>query len=426
NNDGYSDLTMVNETSDDLRILLNDGTGDYNDFELVDMGAGSTPSPNEGADFDGDGEIDLAVCTAWDNELRVLMGDGEGSLSSMETYTTGDGARGLGVLDIDSDGNDDVLIANRSSSNISIFKNDGLANFTGETLDLDPDGDGESGVAIADANNDGIMDVFIGYHGSQEIGLYLGDGVGGLSFSDKVAVFGEPWMIAAGDLNGDGFVDVASANSVGNNMVVNFGDGQGKLSSPVSYQYNTTRFPLAIDLGDLDGDGDLDIVTSNYTSTNFAVFENDGQGGFTLVKLLNSPEHASCAILHDRDNDGDLDISGTDEGDDVLLLFENDAPITNTIEQSEALSLSLSPNPFSEELLLQYELKTAESIDIAIYDIQGKRLVNLFQGQQTSGLHFLRWNGADQNGQLLPEGLYVMMLRTEQHSLAKKVLFSPK
>ncbi|MBK8561934.1 MAG: VCBS repeat-containing protein [Saprospiraceae bacterium] len=78
NNDGYSDLVAVNESSDDLRILLNDGTGHYPSFEVYDTGDDSTPSPSEGADFNNDGEIDLVVTTAWDSEVRVLMGGWSG------------------------------------------------------------------------------------------------------------------------------------------------------------------------------------------------------------------------------------------------------------------------------------------------------------------------------------------------------------
>ena len=70
NNDGYSDLVAVNESSDDLRILLNDGTGHYSGFTVYDTGDDSTPSPSEGADFNNDGEIDFVVTTAWDSEVR--------------------------------------------------------------------------------------------------------------------------------------------------------------------------------------------------------------------------------------------------------------------------------------------------------------------------------------------------------------------
>ena len=150
NNDGYSDLVAVNESSDDLRILLNDGTGQYPSFEVYDTGDDSTPSPSEGADFNNDGEIDIVVTTAWDSEVRVLTGDGQGNFTSMETYYTSNGVRGVVVGDFNGDGWDDMLTTNRLAGNISIFMNDGDGTFTASTMNL-PDQD-ETACALVDAN----------------------------------------------------------------------------------------------------------------------------------------------------------------------------------------------------------------------------------------------------------------------------------
>lgn len=369
NQDGYSDLTVVNETSDDLRILINDGTGDFNDFEIIEMGMG-TPSPNEGADFNKDGLIDLAVSTAHNNELRVLFGDGEGSFPSMQTYETGNAARGLAVMDLNGDSWDDIVISNRHDSNVDFFINNGDATFSRSSID--PLGEGETSLATADVNNDGIMDAYIGYYTSQEIGVLLGDGNGNLELSEKIAVLGQPWMLAAGDLNGDGIPDVASANASGDVSVVAFGDGEGGFLEGIDY-YNdpNSGFPLAMDLADLDGDNDLDMVTSNYSSSTFLVYENDGDGKFELSSTLTAPNKASCAILHDRDNDGDVDITATDEGDDVILIFENDATTLTPFVVKSDFKTSTYPNPAKEQLIFKYTLEENIAVHIELYDLKG-------------------------------------------------------
>ena len=104
------------------------------------------------------------------------------------------------------------------------------------------------------------------------------------------------------------------------------GSGSGGLTSPVSYSLaeDDEGFPLAVDLGDLDGDGDLDIVTSDFRTKLFLIHENQGDGSFLrLPNQLFALGAASCAILHDRDNDGDLDITGIDEVLDELLLYRH-------------------------------------------------------------------------------------------------------
>lgn len=424
NNDDYSDLTVVNETSDDLRILLNDGTGQYPSFTTTSMG-NMTPSPNEGADFNNDGEIDLAVSTAHHNEVRILYGDGTGSFSNMQTYTTGDGARGLVILDCNADGLDDIFITNRLDDNISLLTNMGDDTF--EVATLNTDGEGETSCAVADANNDGIPDIFIGMYDSRELGILLGNGDGTFELSDRIDVQGRPWMIAAGDINGDGNPDVVSANSSGDVTAVAFGNGAGELSEPTHYTPNNASFPLAIDLGDLDGDGDLDMVTSNYASATFTVYENDGDGAFSVANTMSAPDKASCAILHDRDGDGDLDISATDEGDDVILIFENQGMPSSTNNLADiGIRIQLSPNPFASQLNLEVALEKTENITLSILNNNGQLIQQLHSGNLGAGTHLFNWNGAAANGQTVAPGIYYLQSQIGDEAQLDKISFLGK
>ncbi|MEM7101715.1 MAG: FG-GAP-like repeat-containing protein [Bacteroidota bacterium] len=420
NNDGYSDFTVINETSDDLRILLNDGNGDYNNMSVIPMGDG-LPSPNEGADFNNDGNIDLAVCAFGVDTVRIFLGDGLGGFQMPPIKVkTGDAPRGIAILDIDADGDDDIAVTNRFSHDMTIITNDN-GSFTTSTFD--PLGTGETAIAMADANNDGISDLFIGMYNSQELAILLCDGNGGLSMSDKVSVIGRPWMIATGDLNNDGNADVVSANSNAHTVVVSLGDGNGNLSTPISYPSNDAFFPLAIDLGDIDGDGDLDMVSSNYSSTTFIVFENDGNGAFSVASTLSAPEHASCAILHDRDNDGDLDISGTDEGADVIMLFENELTVSTETPFVGLSDISVFPNPFSDKVNIEYELNQSMDITVSIQDLTGKLISTLHDGIHSQGKHNLLWSGSNNSGIIVANGVYLVTIEAEGRMQSREVTF---
>ena len=375
NSDGYSDLSVVNEISRDIRLFLNDGDGGYTDFEIFTLPNGDTPSPSEGADFNADGIIDLAIANTQNTQVSILMGDGIEGYEPEVSYTADLRVRGIGVLDADGDGSDDIVTANRTGDNMSLLLNDGSGVFD-SPINFETGGSNETSLAVADVNGDGIMDAFVGAYTSQDIAIMLGDGNGGFIFSDRVDVSGRPWMITVGDVNGDGNVDVASANSTGNTASVIFGDGLGNMSDEVVY--SSPGFPLAIDLGDIDGDGDLDMITSNYSTAKYNLYENDGTGNFIDPIVYNASTAGSCVILHDRDNDGDMDITGIDEVDDLIFLFENDSTLTNIDEfysDKKSILGQCFPNPASESITINYKLVNNESAVIIIYDQTGKIVV---------------------------------------------------
>jgi len=320
--DGFPDLVVPNELSNDLRVFVNDGAGAYPGFTTYPIPATNRPSTNEGTDFDFDGHIDFAVGSAGANLVSVFDGGVGGVLSFGATYTADAGVRGLCVLDLDGDGALDIVTANRAGTgggNIARFRNDGGGRFT--PLGLQETGVmGETACATGDANEDGVTDVFIGGITSGEIVVMLGDGTGALSAGVRTSASGGPWMVVAGDVNGDGHVDVATANYAQNTVAILLGDGKGGLVFDGAYLVGDS--PIAVDLGDLDGDGDLDLVASNYGGGSWTVLENVA-GAFGNPRTLPTAGAGSCAVMSDRDGDGDLDLVGVDEVDDLLYLFRN-------------------------------------------------------------------------------------------------------
>lgn len=414
NDDGWSDLAVVNEISSDVRVFLNDGSGQYGAFEAYPLPPGTRASTNEGADFNEDGIIDFAVGYQSNDlgQIGILMGVGDGSFEPVYSHAVAGGTMGLGVIELDGDGHMDIVTANAFTGDVGLIRGMGDGSFA-QTRKIEANGTTEWGCAVADANNDGIQDVFVAARGSGEVILLLGDGQGGLEFSSKVRVSGDPWMLAAGDLNGDGNVDVVSSNpsqTLGdNNVAVMFGDGQGGLGQPQAYRHGI--FPLAVDLGDLDGDGDLDLVSSNWTSNFYTVFENDGTGVFVNPRTFPASTNASCAILHDRDNDGDLDLTGTDETDDVILLYENVAtPVAveaETLPQPFALAPNY-PNPFQGVTTISYHLAHSGTVTLRVFNALGQEVFQQPQGMQQAGAHAVLLNGEDWSA-----GVYGYELRVQ-------------
>jgi hypothetical protein len=184
-------------------------------------------------------------------------------------------------------------------------------------------------------------------------------------------------MIAIGDVNGDGFVDVATANRFTNDISIVLTDGTGDLQFDSNYPVG--EFPVAIDLGDIDGDGDLDFISSNVSESNYVLMENDGSGTFVNPRIYPSPAGggAACATIHDRNNDGAMDISMIDEAEDVILLYNNTLNLGND-ELVANMGLTLYPNPFNNTIYVGGSV--TGSVKLELYDMHGRQLLSQSMG----------------------------------------------
>ncbi|NND70636.1 MAG: T9SS type A sorting domain-containing protein [Rhodothermales bacterium] len=361
NNDGWSDLMIPNETPDDFRVFLNDASGGYSDFTIYQMPEANSPSTNEGADFNNDGEIDIVIGSGSGKNVSVFNGTGSGTFQAEVAYEAGvQGAwiRGVCVMDLDGDGWDDIVATTRDADSLSLLRNLGDGTF-GPYTSLETNGTIETTCTSADVNLDGIMDVFVGSFSSRTMSLMLGDGEGGFAYSDSISIEGSPWMSVAGDLNGDMIPDVVTAGFTGRNISVVFAESDGTFARADSYPAGDAV--IAVDLGDLDADGDLDVVTSNLSSGDWTIFENDGEGNLTEFSRIPASSAGSCAILHDRDNDGDLDLTGIDETDDVIFIYDNPNTVSN-----DALELKA----FVNNGVVSLTWATASEMDVVGFDIE--------------------------------------------------------
>jgi hypothetical protein len=423
---GYSDLSIPCEITSDMRVLLN-VAGSYPSFTVESLPGGATPSPIDGGDFDLDGHIDVVVANIGGDKISVLFGDGTGDFPVKTSYAAAaapsHSIRGVGVLDLNGDGWDDIVAADRHASSLSVFLNNGDGTFAAAVA-KETGGSNEWSIAIADANNDGLLDVICGNRVSPYyVVVMLSDGTGDLIAQPPVAPGGYLWQLVAGDFDDDGNVDVAGCSAGNNKLVVLYGDGAGGFTGPPT-SINTGGFPLAIDAGDIDGDGDLELVTSNFDSGTWTIFENR-LGSFINPTTLNASVAGSEVVLHDRDNDGDLDLTGLDEVDDYVYFYENEPPVLSAVRPtpgSPVVLLQNEPNPFNPSTVIRFELSADSDVDLSVFDASGAFVAALERGRRASGPHETRWDGTDAAGGRVGSGVYFYRLRAGGSTYTRKMV----
>jgi hypothetical protein len=251
----------------------------------------------------------------------------------------GDNSQSVAFGDVDGDGDLDLVIGNVAGQN-RLYLNDGSGAFTDATASRMPvDLDDTTSVVLGDVDCDGDMDLVIGNLGGQSR-LYLNNGAG--TFTDATAsrmpVHSDTTTcLVLGDVDGDGDLDMVIGNQYGNNrLYLNNGTGS-------YFDGTSSRLPAdsdltwSVTLGDVDGDRDLDLVVGNsgyYPSgQQNRLYLNDGTGTFTDATAGRMPvddDNTQSVALVDVDVDGDLDlVIGNGGGQNRLYLNDGAGAFTD-------------------------------------------------------------------------------------------------
>jgi FG-GAP-like repeat/Peptidase M10 serralysin C terminal/Calx-beta domain/FG-GAP repeat len=273
--------------------------------------AGTSPYATAVADLDGDGNLDLATANSGTNDISVRFGNGHGVFTLPVSLAVGTGPRDIAAGDIDGDGDLDLFVANSGSADVSVLLNNGTGSFSAA-----PDvatGLNSRSIALGDLNGDGRLDFVASNASANTLSVLLGNGAGGFAnaLGSPVGVGGAPFTVVLADLDGDGDLDIAVTNVGANTVSILLNSGSAAFTPAAGSPIAVGSFPRGIAAGDLDGDGDKDLVVGNSFDNNVTVLLNDGSAGFS--PSAGSPIATGGipidVTLADFDGDHDLDIA---------------------------------------------------------------------------------------------------------------------
>jgi hypothetical protein len=280
NGDGKLDLALTEYNhAGQIEVLLGNGDGSFQAPQNFSTGQGQ----NGGiiaADLNHDGSLDLVVTNQNSGDISVLLGNGDGTFQGPIFVNTGVSAGSIAVGDFDGDGNLDLAVTIDNAS-ISILLGNGDGTFAqGVSLIT---GTTSGSIVAGDFNADGKLDLAVieGFdHPDSDVRVFLGNGDGsfqdGVVYASATDLYGQ---LAAADVNGDGRIDlileVGCCGTHESDVAVLLGNGDGSFQAPVFYPVSTgVQFVAA---GDFNGDGSTDLVSSN------------GEDPYALSVLLQTP-----------------------------------------------------------------------------------------------------------------------------------------
>ncbi|HYV95644.1 MAG TPA: VCBS repeat-containing protein [Chitinophagales bacterium] len=327
-------------------LFLSDGCGQTNSpasknntpsEDAIKIKVGKAPGCVEVADLNNDKFPDLIVTNEQDSSVTILLGKGKAQFQEAKgsPFPAGNGVNDIAIGDFNKDGNPDLAFANHERQYLTVLWGNGQGNFAAAPnspfpVMVKPH---PHGIATGDFNNDGRLDLATDDWGNNEIEILFGDSIMGFKTPGTYFKVGKmPYQrLRAADVNGDHNIDIITTNLEGDNATVLLGDGNGSFNEAAGSPFPCGDSPFGLAIGDVNADGkpDLAIVnspasTGGRTGVNgMTVLLGDGTGKFIMMKgsPYDAGEIPNRIAIGDVNGDGVNDIVLSDNNSNKITLF---------------------------------------------------------------------------------------------------------
>ena len=366
--DGKPDIAIANRGDTTISILRNQSAIGWISFApKVDFRIGTTANPYPGSldigDIDGDGKPDIAVPNETDANVSVLKNTstvGHISFASRINYSLPSVGESTLIEDLDGDGKPEMIVGGNM---ISVFKNTSTLGVISFSPRVDYYvGNQPSSIYIGDLNGDGKQEIVSADWGSDSVSVLKNECTIGTILFDTTRNFAggiQPNNVTIGDLNGDGKPDLVTVNNYGNGIsLLENTCTSAIISFAPKMDLITEQIPTFVSIGDMDADGEADIVVANFEPNTTSVLRN--QNCSRIIKVLDNP-----------------------------LLY---------------------PNPTSTEFTI---LTTGEIInEIKVFNVLGYEIIDIFENGKSATIDI----------QFLVKGIYFVIINTEKSTYRRKVI----
>jgi len=328
--DGIPDLLLSDASNHYLTVLLGKGDGTFTPAPGSPLISNYGFSPVAVGDFNGDGIPDVAAAGAY--YLIIWLGNGDGSFTPIPTtssYFPADSFYSMVVGDFNGDGNADMAAIYLVDEDIIVLLGNGDGTFTeGSLVPVNPISAGSPAtMTMGDFNGDGKLDLAAPVYGSPgAVAIFLGQGDGMFQSAPGSPVAVGQWTnrIAVGDFNGDGVADLlVGAATSGTDVFVFLGNGDGTFAVTSTGSLSLPCCSNTV-VGDFNGDGVSDFASSDFYNNTADIFLTGAKQSSTAIAGISISGQTPQNVIASYPGDGNYSSS---QSNPTALLVQAAAPV---------------------------------------------------------------------------------------------------
>ncbi len=295
--------------------------GLFGDFSAIELATATEPYALAAADFDSDGDVDLVTANRGSHNISFLRNDGNTTFSPT-LYPVGLNPEDIATGDFDADGHIDLAVACAGGDEIYLLENTGLSGLRFQTSQMLDIGEPPHGIASNDLDGDGDLDLLVSTFSSGKVISLMNNGSG--AFSNSATNFTGSLLEKAilKDVNNDGDLDAAICSFGFGKLFILENNGSGELDELNDITLGSQpHIPAS---ADLNADGFEDIIVPNSSPNNLHILLNNGTASFNLAPIFSVSATPWAVTTFDMEADGDMDVAVTARGSEQVVVLAND------------------------------------------------------------------------------------------------------